>query len=202
VIAATVVWVTSTAYFLTHEIPIAYYLVPGTFATALLISFASLTIDSKSVEFNENKSKAGRRTRWLFLIVALLPGLVGFWNARSNRLISAVLKEGGWYQLAVPEELSDPRAWVFSDGLSGSLWYYAGKPAYKIGWTDASSRLVAYRLAFERDEPQYLIADRDDIKFLVDEVSQLGGTMEQRGVIDSHPYYRIHWSSGGPSAPR
>ena len=38
--------------------------------------------------------------------------------------------------ILLPSELVDDKAWIWADLLTGSLWYYANKPAFKIQFTD------------------------------------------------------------------
>jgi hypothetical protein len=64
--------------------------------------------------------------------------------------------------LILPAELSEAQAWVWADLLSGTLWYYAKKPAFKISFTDTETRALVYRFVFERKELQYIIRDSPD----------------------------------------
>lgn len=198
-VSACVLWAVPTAYFLTHIVPIAYYTVPAIFGTALLVTFAAFTIEESSADGGSYAGAAKLRSvRWFFLALALLPGLVTLERVWSSPVAPKATEES-YAGPFIPAELADKRAWVFSEGLSGTLWYYAGKPAYKFGWTHARARSIAYRLAFERGEPQYIIRDRTDIEPLLKEVSKLGGVLETRGVIDNYPYYLVHWPAAGPS---
>ena len=137
--------------------------------------------------------------RWAVLFLALLPGAVTLERVWSKSSLIYDTKEIIYPDPRVPAELIDQRAWVWSEGLSGTLWYYAGKTAYKSGWADSQTRAIAYRLAFERGEPQFLIRDRPDFESVLAEVSELGGSVELRGEIDNHPYYLIRWPEAGPT---
>ena len=77
---------------------------------------------------------------------------------RSLRLYAAPLERPAWHFM-LPAELSEERAWIWADLLTGTLWYYANKPTFKIGFTDAKTRALAYRCVFERGEPQCIIRD-------------------------------------------
>ncbi len=200
--AACILWAVPTAFFMTHITPVAYYPVPATFGTALLVAFTAFTIEGSSDEARSQASaaKLGGH-RWIFLALALLPGLVVVGRVWSSPSIAPKVAEATYADLTVPAELADQRAWIWSEGLSGTLWYYAEKPAYKVGWADAKTRYLVFRFAFERGEPQYIIRDRTDIEPLLAEVSQLGGVLETRGVVDGYPYYFIRWPAAGPSIP-
>jgi hypothetical protein len=102
--------------------------------------------------------------------------------------------------LMLPTELSLAHAWVWADLLSGTLWYYANKPAFKIGFSDSKTRWLAYRFVFERGEPQYLIRDSVVMQAIMDEISRMAGKLEPRGAVDGHPYFLIHWPEGGPAS--
>jgi hypothetical protein len=101
----------------------------------------------------------------------------------------------------LPAELADQRAWVYADLLTGSLWYYAGKPAFKIQFSDPGTRERLYRFAFDRGEPQFVIRDSEAMAPYVDEIQQLGGTLEARGRVAGQPYFHILWPEHGPSPP-
>ena len=92
----------------------------------------------------------------------------------------------------------NPLTWVYADELTGSLWYYARKPAFKIPFSDGETRARLYRFAFERDEPQYLIRDSATLGAEWSEIELLGGTLEPRGEVGGSPYYYIHWPESGP----
>jgi 4-amino-4-deoxy-L-arabinose transferase-like glycosyltransferase len=202
IVSAFILWAVPTAFFMTHTPSIAYYPIPTLFGTALLVTFAAVTIERSSTDAGAYAGVAKLRgLRWFFLALALLPGLVTVERVWASPSVAYNVTEETYPDLIVPVELADKRAWVWSEGLSGTLWYYAEKPAYKFGWTNARTRSLAYRLAFERGEPQYIIRDRTDIEPLLAEVFQLGGVLETRGVIDGYPYYLIRWPEAGPSRP-
>jgi hypothetical protein len=201
-VSALTLWAIPTAYFTTHIIPISYYAVPATFGTALLVTFAAFTIESSGSDPGSyTRATNFHGLRWFCLALALLPGLVTLERVWSSPSVSPRQTAATYPDLIVPAELADKRAWVGSEALSGTLWYYAEKPAFKLGWTNASTRSLAYRFAFERGEPQYIIRDRANIEELLTEVSRLGGVLETRGVIDGYPYYLIRWPKAGPARP-
>ena len=71
--------------------------------------------------------------------------------------------------------------WVFADLLTGPLWYYAGKPAYKITFTDAKTRALAYRFVFDRGEPQYVVNDCDAMRAVIAEIERHGRCSRTKG---------------------
>ncbi|HEY8186824.1 MAG TPA: hypothetical protein VIF64_12175, partial [Pyrinomonadaceae bacterium] len=199
VVSALTLWAVPTLFFLTHIVPIAYYPVPAIFGTALFVSFAAFMIETATNADSPHADSAWPRSvRWGFLLLALLPGLVTLERASLISAVDPNLTEQTYPDLSIPAELAERRAWVWSEGLSGTIWYYANKPAFKYGWSDAPTRAAAYRLAFERQEPQYLIQDRPNIEPLLTEISNLGGVLEKRGVLDGYPYYLIRWPESGP----
>jgi len=94
--------------------------------------------------------------------------------------------------------LVDDKAWVWADLLTGSLWYYANKPAFKIQFTDEEVRAMIFKFVYDRGERQYLIQDSEQMKVYVKEIEQLGGKLEPRGKVDGQPYYLINWPNGVP----
>jgi hypothetical protein len=100
--------------------------------------------------------------------------------------------------VALPTELAAEQAWVWADLLSGTIWYYGNKPAFKIGFSVPTIRAVAFRFVFEREEPQYLVRDSSTMQEIMQEIFSLGGKLELRGEVAGHPYFLIHWPRGGP----
>src|SRR6185295_18789742 len=126
--SALTLWAIPTAYFMTHIIPIAYYPTPATFGTALLVTFAAFTIEASLADAGSYAGAAKLRgLRWIFLALALLPGLATVERVWSAPSITHNVIEETYPDLIVPAELADERAWVWSEGLSGTLWYYAQK---------------------------------------------------------------------------
>ena len=102
--------------------------------------------------------------------------------------------------ILLPSELVDDKAWIWADLLTGSLWYYANKPAFKIQFTDAETRAKIWKFVYDRGERQYLIQDSEQMKQYIAEIERLGGKLELRGQVDGQPYYLVTWPNGVPSA--
>jgi hypothetical protein len=98
----------------------------------------------------------------------------------------------------LPAELVDDKAWVWADLLTGSLWYYANKPAFKIQFTDPEVRAKMFKFVWERGERQYLIQDSEQMKVYIAEIEKLGGKLEMRGKVNGEPYFLVNWPSEGP----
>jgi hypothetical protein len=82
--------------------------------------------------------------------------------------------------------------------LTGTLWYYARKPAFKVQFSNAEARLMVYRFVFERGEPQYVLRDSEEMQKLMNQMAELGASFEERGRVDDQPYFLVHWPEGGP----
>jgi len=193
-----VLWLISICYFLTHWVTIAHYMIPSVFATIALMGFGALGIEATSTR--------GRRFNprtvlsWVALVLVLSPGLATANRVWSNRSLGPVPEKAiTRAPILLPSELVDDKAWVWADLLTGSLWYYASKPAFKIQFTDEETRAMIFRFVFERGERQYLLQDSEQMKKYVDEIEQLGGKLEMRGKIEGQPYFLVVWPSGGPS---
>ncbi|MGH9943563.1 MAG: hypothetical protein ACRD9R_14555, partial [Pyrinomonadaceae bacterium] len=138
--------------------------------------------------------------RRVALLFALVPGLLMIDLSRL-RVSAALVAErpAAARYLDVPAELRDRRAWVWADLLTGTLWYYARVPAYKVAFGSHENRALAYRLAFERGEPQYVVRDSEIMQRMTNEIEQMGGMLEPRGQVGAHPYFLIRWPPGGPN---
>jgi hypothetical protein len=198
-VSALMLWGLPTVYFLTHHIAIAYYSIPATFGAVLLMALGALTIECCSTPAAwRTRSSRGGNLDWVALVLALLPGIVTLIPAWGAYARYAAPIERPARHVVFPAELSVEQAWVWADLLSGTFWYYASKPAFKIGFAVPETRALAYRFVFERGEPQYLIRDSATMQEIMQEVSRMGGRLESRGEVDGHPYFLIHWPRGGP----
>ena len=177
IISALILWGVPTVYFLTHHIPISYYSIPATFGVVLLVALGALHIECASMPATvRSQSHRRGRLRMVALALALLPGLVtlipaGLAYARGVRPIERTARH-----VVLPTELSAEQAWIWADLLSGTFWYYGRKAAFKISFTIPETRALAYRFAFERGEPQYLVRDSATMGDLMQEILADGRT--------------------------
>ena len=178
---------------LTHQNANFYYLAPATFSTALLLAFGALGVESHA----RAKSEGRGWVSWSLIALALacVPGLMAIQRAWSNYERPSMERKAPRFVL--PAELADERAWIWADELSGTLWYYARKPAHKLSATDKETRARVYTFVLSRGEPQYIVGDDPNMKFVEDEIRQMGGRLELRGEIDGNAYYLIHWPANG-----
>ncbi len=203
-LATLALWCVPTAYFLTHEVTISYYLLPSTFAVAVFLALGVFTIEMRAAAVTSSSPHnslfrfTANGWRNLALVLALMPGGLALERAWSlSQLPSPPPSQA--HNVTLPAEVSDEHAWVWADMYTGTLWYYAQKPAYKITFSDPATRALVFRFVFDRGEPQYLLRDSPDMQKMMDEISGLGGALEPRGEIDHQPYYLIHWPPSGPA---
>ncbi len=201
-LAGLVTWIISTAFFLTHWIVGPHYAIPGIFVTVTLVAFGSLAIEVFS-EKSPTKRNLRNPVLWLALAMVLWPGVSSLNRAWLERTEVPPPKGPVTHTpIVLPPELADARAWIWADLLTGSLWYYANKPAYKIPFTNRETRARIFRFVYDRGEPQYLIQDSGQMQTYIDEIEALGGHVEMKGKIDGHnPYFLIHWPADGPATP-
>ena len=200
-LSALILWGVPTVYFLTHHIPISYYSIPATFGVVLLVALGALSIEcSSSPAAVRAQSHRGGRFRMVALALALLPGLVTLIPAGLAYARGVTPIERPARHVVLPAELSAQHAWIWADLLSGTLWYYGNKPAFKIGFSVPETRALVFRFVFERGEPQYLVRDSTTMQEIMQEILQMGGTLEPRGEVDGYPYFLIHWPRGGPAS--
>jgi hypothetical protein len=198
-----VVWGVPTVYFLTHPVSIPYYSIPATFGATMLLALGAFTIESRAADGKRPIGRGEQGIRWwIALAVVFLPGTLAFGQALSSYARSPNPLPVQARPFALPADLAEAPAWVWADLLSGTFWYYAKKPAFKISFTNTETRALVYHFVFERKEPQYLIRDSPDMQRLMDEISQMGGKLEPRGTVDAHPYFAINWPEGGPRLSR
>jgi hypothetical protein len=195
-LSSVLLWLVPICYFLTHAVTGAHYMIPAVFATLTVLAVGAFSIEvtSNAVQFNPR-----RVLTWLGLLLILLPGigiLTHTWPLRSQA--DAPLRANTHAPILLPAELADDKAWIWADLLTGSLWYYDYKPAFKIQFTDEETRAAIFKFVFDRGERQYLIQDSEQMKKYIEEINQLGGKLEMRGKVDGQPYFLVVWPNGGP----
>lgn len=201
-LAGLFLWLVPTVFFLTHWVTGAHYAIPGIFGAVALIGFGSLWIEAThprdSIRFEPRSLLC-----WLALALVVATGL-----ATVNRALSRRSRVPGPPQalahapVVLPAELADEHAWVWADLLTGTLWYYANKPAFKIQFAHPETRARIFKFVFDRGDRQYVIQDNDGVLRLMDEIKKLGGSLELRGKVDGQPYFLIRWPQGGPLATK
>ncbi len=194
--AALLIWGLSTAYFLTHQIAIHYYPMPATFGTVLLLALGAFSVEDHKYATSKDRGWLRRALQFVALALALAPGLIVIGRVWSNYVPASVERRPPRFSL--PAELSDERAWIWANELSGTLWYYARKPAHKISSSNGETRALVYEFVISRGEPQYIVGADPGMKPVEDEIVQFGGTLELRGEVDGYSYFLIHWPPNGP----
>jgi len=192
--SAMVLWGVPTAYFLTHSVTIPYYCIPSTFGVVLLIALGVFAIESFNRTDASLKPTPASGLGSLALCLALLPGIAGGWQCWPvPRTTILRLERRARPHFLMPAELSQPQAWIWADLSSGTFWYYANMPAFKINYSDPQTRLLVYQFVYDRGEPQYLVRDSEYIQHVAEEISRLGGILEPRGVVEGFSYFLINW---------
>jgi hypothetical protein len=197
-LSAFLLWFIGICYFLTHWITAVHYMIPSVFATLAVLGFGALGIEATSTTVRKFDTRSV--LSWVALVLILWPGVATLNRVWAKRSIGPAPERASTHApILLPSELVDDKAWVWADLLTGSLWYYANKPAFKIQFTDEETRARIFRWVFERGERQYLIQDSEQMKKYVEEIEQLGGKLELRGKVDGQPYYLVVWPSSGPA---
>jgi hypothetical protein len=197
-LAVALLWVISICYFLTKKVTGPHYMISPIFATLTLIGFGALWIEVSSEKAQRFEPR--KVLSWVALLLILWPGVATIKDVWSNRFLDPAPKTASTHPpILLPAELVDDKAWVWADLLTGSLWYYANKPAFKIQFTDEEVRAMIFKFVYDRGERQYLIQDSEQMKTYVKEIEQLGGKLELRGKVDGQLYYLIQWPNGVPS---
>jgi len=199
VLAVALLWLIPICYFLSHRVTGAHYMISSIFATLTLIGFGALAIELTSTTGPRFETR--RVLSSLALVLVLLPGAMTLRHVWSNRYVGPAPQHALTHEpILLPSELVDDKAWIWADLLTGSLWYYANKPAFKIQFTDEETRAKIWKFVYDRGERQYLIQDSEQMKQYIAEIERLGGKLELRGKVDGQLYYLVTWPNGVPSA--
>lgn len=198
-LAALTAWLLSIVFFLTHVVTGAHYMISAIVVALMLLGFGALTLDGGQ-KGATNLPHESRIVAALVILAILFPAVAAVRGALITRPpIKAPSGPLAHPRIVLPPELADEKAWVWADLLTGSLWYYNRKPAFKIQFTDPPTREMLYKFVFDRGEQQYLIQDSERMQTYMDEIIKLGGTLEQRGKVDGQIYYLVHWPKEGPA---
>jgi MFS family permease len=197
VIAVVLLWVPTLCYFLLHRINGPHYVLSALFATITLLGLGAFAIEITSNAALRFEPR--RIVSWVALALILFPVAATLHRAWTQRdLRPAPASAITHAPILLPAELVDDKAWVWADLLTGSLWYYANKPAFKIQFTDPEVRAKMFKFVWERGERQYLIQDSEQMKVYIAEIEKLGGRLEMRGKVNGEPYFLVNWPSEGP----
>jgi hypothetical protein len=197
VLAVVLLWIIPIVYFLSHKVTGAHYMISSIFATLSLIGFGAFAIELTSDKVQRFEPR--KVLSWVALALVLWPGAATIKYVWSNRFPGPAPERASTHvPILLPAELVDDKAWIWADLLTGSLWYYANKPAFKIQFTDEDVRARMFKFVSDRGERQYLIQDSEQMKTYVKEIEQLGGKLELRGKVDGQLYYLITWPNGVP----
>lgn len=196
--AAFLIWALPTVFFLSHSVHGLHYQMPGIFGAVLLVGFGALAIEG--VARRRPDIQVAHRGPWvlglLLMIICAAGSLMHAWRDRTPT--PAPSQPVTHKEMPLPAELSSRQAWVWADVLTGTLWYYHQKPAFKIQFSDAPTREKLFRFVFERGDSQFLIADSERMEPFMDEIRKLGGTLEPKGKINGADYFLIQWPATGP----
>jgi hypothetical protein len=197
VLAVVLLWLIPICYFLTHRITGGHYMISSIFATLTLIGFGALALEITSAI--PLRFEPRRILSWVALALILWP-VVGTLHRvwKQHDFAPAPQTSLTHAPILLPSELVDDKAWIWADLLTGSLWYYANKPAFKIQFTDEETRAKIFKFVWERGERQYLIQDSEQMKVYIAEIEKLGGRLEMRGKVDGQPYFLVVWPTEGP----
>ena len=199
VLAVALLWLPTLSYFLLHRINGAHYMTSAVFATLTLLGFGAFAMEVTSTVAPRFEPR--RIISWLALALILWPGVATLNRVWAQRDLGPAPERATTHApILLPSELVDDKAWIWADLLTGSLWYYANKPAFKIQFTDEETRAKMFKFVWERGERQYLIQDSEQMKVYIAEIEKLGGKLEMRGKVDGQPYFLVVWPNGGPSS--
>jgi len=190
-LAAMTVWAVPTFYILTHYPNNHYYPLPATFGTVLLLGLCAFALDSR----RKGSEGKGRVVGMFALALAAIPGLAAASHTAYSYIPPSSEKFAPRFEM--PTELADEHSWVWADHLSGTLWYYVRKPAFKLSPTNRETRLLVYEFVRTRGDRQYIIGNDPGTQPVIDEIVSLGGRLELRGNVEGYPYYLIHWPTDG-----
>jgi hypothetical protein len=199
VLSALLLWGISTLYFLTHRITVPYYQLPAILAAVFILAMGGLTFDGvASKPADDERIERGSVWHRLALIAAFIPGLAAMERAWETRPQMHLPAEASAHQPQIPAELLGENVWIFGHDLTGTLWYYAEQTAHSPTRTNTKTRALVYRFICDRGDLQYVIRDNDEMDSILNEIQQMGGTLEPRGEVEGRPYYRVSWPQGGP----
>jgi len=174
-------------------------MISSIFATLTLIGLGTFAIELTSSATPRFEMR--RVLSWVGLVLVLWPAIATFNRSWTDEYTGPEPQNPRTHEpILLPSELVDDKAWIWADLLTGSLWYYANKPAFKIQFTDEQTRAKIWKFVYDRGERQYLIQDSEQMKQYIAEIERLGGKLQLRGKVDGQLYYLVTWPNGVPSS--
>jgi hypothetical protein len=170
------------------------------FGVLTLVGFGTLAIESSAVHRKFSGLHSKRLVvSYIALILTFLPPVECFTRSLKQRVMTPTPSGPVTHQpVVLPPDLADAHAWIWADLLTGTLWYYDRKAAFRVRFSNPEIRAMVYRYVQARGEPQYIIRDSEFIDEMMAEITRMGGTFEPRGRVDGQPYYLVHWPEEGP----
>ncbi len=184
----------SAAYFLTHQVTISYYLTPAGLLTGLLLGLGFVTLETHWQRTTGDFVAAGTlRAGLAVAAVALALPAALFYHRALEHLVRTVVAspDDPPRDFPVPSALLEGRAWVWADLYSSSILYYTGHPAFKVTFGAPEMRRSMYEWVQAKGDPQYLVADSDQIKPLVAEARAAGWRLTPVGDLRGAVCYRL-----------
>jgi hypothetical protein len=169
-------WVVPTTYFVLHPIPTPYYQLP-----TLLVVLAAIA----GIVVAERQEPPADRSI-LSVFAAGITAAIGVYAAAFPPPTAA----GGnqvMPDVSLPAPLQDERAWIIGDRLVGTLWYYHGIVAHRIGALDPAMQRAMCHFVLDRGEPLYMMVDNPAMYDFARQVLSEGVQLKEIGTFANRP---------------
>jgi hypothetical protein len=184
-LALPIFWAVPTAFFLTHPIATDYYQLPTLLVCLFAMAFGVLGPALAGKE-DEPHFFDGRIATASALIVAITAA----WYASvlppvptAESIRPPVLNS--------PAFLRDPRAWIFADRFTGTLWYYDAIPAHEILFVNPDARWQALQFIANRGDTPFLLVDNPAVEPVLADLAHRGAKLIDAGAFGEQPVVKI-----------
>jgi len=160
----------SVVFFFSHPVQNPYYMAPGCMFVVCFGLFGFIEAQGFGAKGRDNWS-------WVFavLAVAAIAAIFSFqvMMAPPQKVASAI-----------PQDVANPNSIVWSDLTSGTMLYYNGKYAAKLGFGSTCLQDRMVQAVYQADRPQYFVVDSPTVQGIVDRLSKIAD-FEPAGTFDT-----------------
>jgi hypothetical protein len=170
-------------YFLTHDIYWSYYMHP-TWMALVWIWAALMRWESSS---NLKVSRLAQILTVVFCVAGA--GVLAQTLFRGTKIRDVIRSTE--ISEAVQGLLKDDKAWILSDILSGSFWYYHKKPSLRAGFASEAAQDAFVQWTQMRQDRVYWVNDSDSQMSSMKRLEDKGYIFESIGFAFGAPVYRV-----------
>lgn len=189
-VGALLCWLLPCLYFVTHQVVVPYYSTPGVMACLFLITFYFSTESSEQIQ--EYASPQALWQKVVLFLIFVLPFGALIERARLQLPYSPLPSRPGPAQFKVPNLLLDDATWILADVMSGTFYYFAAKPAFKVSVGSPRARRQFYQMIQKEGGRIFLLKDSKEMTRMMTELKEdLRAQITPSGDVNGYPLFEV-----------